>query len=115
MSHNVQVNQKQTIGGAIAALRIKFVESLEERILDIEALLQCCRTAETRSRAFQEITRKAHNLAGVAPSLGFDAIGDAAREAETIADDASADDAAVVQKVEVLLDEMEAQLDKAAV
>ncbi|MBU3259986.1 Hpt domain-containing protein [Roseovarius sp. PS-C2] len=91
------------------------MESLEERILDIEALLQCCRTAETRSRAFQEITRKAHNLAGVAPSLGFDAIGDAAREAETIADDASADDAAVVQKVEVLLDEMEAQLDKAAV
>nr|WP_301182890.1 Hpt domain-containing protein [Roseovarius sp. PS-C2] len=115
MSHNVQINQKQTIDGAISALRIKFMESLEERILDIEALLQCCRTAETRSRAFQEITRKAHNLAGVAPSLGFDAIGDAAREAETIADDASADDAAVVQKVEVLLDEMEAQLDKAAV
>ena len=114
MSHDLQLKERQRIDEAIATLRIKFVDTLEERILDFEALLKYCQTTDTRSRAFQEITRKAHNLAGVAPSLGFEAIGDAAREAETIADDASADDAAVVQKVEVLLDEMEAQLDKAA-
>ena len=115
MSHDLQLKERQRIDEAIATLRIKFVDTLEERILDIEALLQYCRTAENRSRAFQEIARKAHNLAGVAPSLGFDAIGDAAREAETIAGDISASPASVVQRVEALLDEMEVVLDQDAI
>ncbi|WP_294613871.1 Hpt domain-containing protein [uncultured Roseovarius sp.] len=68
----------------IETLRVKFVDEMDSRILSIEAAVADIRNYETCTEAASAIAIAAHNLAGLAPSLGFEEIGTVAAETEQL-------------------------------
>lgn len=67
------------MNAAIQAVRDRFVGTLEDRILLLEAAASALRADPARSDAFDAIRRESHKIAGLAGTIGFPEIGDQAR------------------------------------
>ena len=114
-------NKPDAIRQGIEKLRLKFIDKLEMRILYFEAALSEIRHGDDHSQAADAIVTAAHNLAGLAPSLGYEAIGSAAAETEQLWDKVWEDTLLkkcspeelepAISKVEALLDLMEENLE----
>lgn len=102
----------------IEALRAKFVDDVEARILHIEAALADLRAGNDPMAAAETISAAAHRIAGLAPSLGFERVGQAAAEAERWWDLALSAHCApmalerALTSIETLLDRLETTLDQ---
>jgi len=100
------------IDAELARVRGHFIGTLENRILDLDALVTHCRAAEDPYLGFEAIARQAHKIAGLAPTLGLQDLGRDAREVELAAGRITPAGpahgrAAVLAQVEKLLDRME--------
>lgn len=109
MLRDVQVSQLQD---AIDSARSHFIESLDDRILELDALVTHCRSTDDPYPAFGAIARSAHKIAGLAPTLGLESLGSCARNTEIAAAEISSDPSrgdsmTVLNMVEELLDQME--------
>lgn len=101
---------------AIAGMRVKFIDDIEEKILFLEAALADLRDGVTPLEAARKIEMASHSLAGLAPSLGFAEVGAAAvkselawaRTLEERDSDAALQNA--LEAVELLMDRLEAEL-----
>ncbi|WP_397543472.1 Hpt domain-containing protein [Roseovarius salis] len=102
---------------SIAALRVKFTEDVDSRILFFEAALAQVRDGADRLAAAQSIRDAAHGIAGLAPSLGFAEVGAAAVQTEHVWDRLSsgtwsqAEMDAAIETLDDLLDRLEATLE----
>ncbi len=67
---------------AIQALRAKFLDEVETRILHLEGALIEVRHGSDVLAAARAISASAHKIAGLAPTLGFHDVGEAARNTE---------------------------------
>lgn len=101
----------------LAALRVKFTDGVDSRILFFEAALADLRAgADTRATA-RSIRDAAHGIAGLAPSLGFADVGAAAAETEMAWEHVAAaprnrqDLDAAIAALDTLLDRLEATLE----
>jgi len=74
------------VAQAVTQLRLKFVDSLDERILQFEAVLADLRRGGDQHKALRNISALAHKIAGIAPTFGFSAIGTQARQIEQMID-----------------------------
>lgn len=79
-------NTPRAVSERLGGLRTKFVDSLYDRVIEIEGLLVHVRADRTPETALHAISARAHKLAGVAPTLGFDALGVQARQVEQAID-----------------------------
>ena len=71
------------IRDSITKLRVKFIDSMEYRILSLEASIACLEQGgNERAKAAEEACRQVHNTAGLASSLGFEEIGAVALQAD---------------------------------
>ncbi len=59
----------------VAQVRAGFVETLDERILDLEGLKAMVIKGQRRGEALQAIANQAHRIRGVAGTLGFESLG----------------------------------------
>jgi len=59
----------------VAQVRAGFLDTLDERILDLEGLKAMVIKGQKRGEALQAIANKAHRIRGVAGTLGFAALG----------------------------------------
>ncbi len=102
---------------ALDQLRRRFMDQMEMRIIELETVVQRCKTAGTTPRECREIRDISHKLAGLAPSLGFSQVGKSARIVEDLADSAQkrarplTAQSPLFLHLEHLLDVMEASLD----
>lgn len=67
---------------AVEQIRRRFVEELDDRILDLEALKRMIINGERRQEALAEIVSRAHKIRGVAGTLGLNELGEAAGRLE---------------------------------
>lgn len=63
-------------------IRLRFIEELDDRILDIEALKRMILNGDREQEALAEIISRAHKIRGVAGTLGLGDLGDAASRLE---------------------------------
>lgn len=95
----------------MAALKASYRQKLLDRLIVIEnASIQLDETA-TDEAALGHIRRECHKLSGVSTSLGFPEIGDAATEIDCAITLENKSWAELRDRVEALLDLMEAELD----
>ncbi len=78
----MQKKMPEEMRQGISKLKCKFVEELDNRILDFEAALSEFRQGQNGLNAANLIRLQSHNVSGLASSLGFSEIGFAAAEAE---------------------------------
>jgi len=108
---------------AIEPLRRKFIDELDGKILDMEALKKMVIDGDRGQEALSEIVSRAHKLRGVAGSFGLNALGDAARGFEEsyldLFQSSDRHETAFAEKwtilaprLEALMDQMELALDK---
>tara|TARA_R100001086_G_scaffold216798_1_gene133039 strand:+ start:146 stop:505 length:360 start_codon:yes stop_codon:yes gene_type:complete len=101
---------------AIAGMRLRFIDTIEEKILHLEAALADLRSGNDPIEAARKIEMASHSLAGLAPSLGFADIGAAAVTSEMAwskaLEERDSDPAlqAALDAVEALMDRLEAEL-----
>ncbi|SIT06171.1 Hpt domain-containing protein [Roseivivax lentus] len=57
------------------AIRQRFLDGLEERLAEMESLVDLLDDPNSASRVWAEIRMRVHRIAGVAGSLGFAALG----------------------------------------
>ena len=70
-----------------AAVRLRFAAKLDARINEIEAQIEAAQPASSRGGAPETLAhahRRAHDLCGVGPTMGFVATGQAARSIEQV-------------------------------
>ena len=67
---------------ALAPVRARFIDALEDHILSFEALRQQAAAATDAQPSLDEIGKLAHRIAGIAGSVGFDDIGERASRVE---------------------------------
>lgn len=103
---------------ALAPVRARFIDALEDHILSFEALRQQAADAADAQPSLDQIGKLAHRIAGIAGSVGFDDIGEQAGRVERSviacrAPGLSDTDrkASVSAELEPLLDLLEARLD----
>lgn len=72
----------EKLRSAVETIRRKFIEELDERILDMEALKQMVVNGDRSQDALEEIIRRAHKIRGVAATLGLEGLGEAAGKLE---------------------------------
>ncbi len=66
----------------IARLRVRFMEQLPQRVLDLQALWNALQADPRSTDAVEALHRSLHNLKGTASSFGFADLGCAAEQAE---------------------------------
>lgn len=74
------------VTGAVEMLRRKFVDGLDDRLLQFEAVLAYARQGGDKRQALREISAMTHKIAGIAPSFGYEGIGQQARQIEMAID-----------------------------
>jgi len=98
------------------ALRDRFLDTLEYRLLDIEQAASAYRTAPNATR-LQEMSEPIHKLAGVAASFGYPELGDLARSIDVRLTNGMSSDVTpgwnsrTLSQVEHLMDHIEQVLD----
>ena len=109
----VSEQQHTAFDAGLAALQQSFRDSLEGRILNLEAATALLRRDKLHKQALVLIRRDCHKIAGIAESLGFGQIGRFAASIDLMfaKDRASWPD--IEAPVEKLLDAMEAGLEQA--
>ena len=63
---------------AVEMIKRQFLDQLDERILDLEALRKMVVTGDRAQEAMSEIAARAHKIRGVAGTFGLDSLGEAA-------------------------------------
>lgn len=105
------------VTSAVDALRRKFIDGLDDRLLQFEAVLADMRQGRDKRQGLREIAALCHKIAGIAPSFGFERIGQQARQIEMAIDRHVATMAPdlllgkVVPVLETFLDRLEALID----
>jgi HPt (histidine-containing phosphotransfer) domain-containing protein len=96
-------------------IRETFLERLGDRVLEIDMILQRMDREGPRPELRDAIVQRAHKTAGVAPSLGYDRLGELARAAEEgwTTGYPRIGDTGAAERTAALLDEMERLLDAA--
>lgn len=79
--HGIQTGDTQ-LNNALVRMREKFVESVDQRILILEAGRSQAALSADPVAALQMTQRCLHSIAGLAPSLGFATIGSMAARLE---------------------------------
>lgn len=74
------------VTSAVEMLRRKFVDGLDDRLLRFEAVLAYARQGGDTRQALREISAMTHKIAGIAPSFGYEGIGQQARQIEMAID-----------------------------
>ena len=69
--------------GRLAAVRQRFVAKLDARLQELEAIVPELSSADS-AEALARAHRRAHDLCGASPTMGFAAIGKAARTVEQL-------------------------------
>lgn len=101
----------------IEKLEMKFRDSLVTRILNIDKVLSASRGGGQQLPSAKYLIDATHSIAGLAPCLGFDRLGDLASRAEQLWEQAIEQDFAAtvfdaaIDATDMLLDEMEATLE----
>ncbi|MHA6326425.1 Hpt domain-containing protein [Roseivivax sp. CAU 1753] len=101
---------------AIIAIRLRFLDGLEDRLAELETLFDLLEDSIDTKRIWSEIRVRAHRISGVAGSLGFAGLGARAaqidRGIEGLLDGSwTGDDATLRAAVESLLDDIDAILE----
>lgn len=101
------------------AIRARFLAGLEDRLAELDALLNMLDGTEDAPRVWSEIRLRAHRIAGAAGSLGFAALGVRAAQIDAGIERLQAwpesiDQAVLRQAVDSLLDDIDAILEDAA-
>ncbi len=113
-------NKDPSIDHAMAALRSRFLDTLDHRILEIENAALACRAKHTAS-SYQRLAHHIHKTAGVAASFGFTEVGARAQSIDVMIDQLLSDPSQracasrVLTDVEMLLEQMETLLDHSPV
>jgi chemotaxis protein histidine kinase CheA len=68
----------------VAQVRVRFVSTLEGKIDGVYASIPKLAESEPRGAALDESYRSIHTIVGVAPTIGFPAIGAAAHDVEAV-------------------------------
>ncbi|PWE31430.1 hypothetical protein DDZ14_13030 [Maritimibacter sp. 55A14] len=108
--------KEDELSRAILQVRARFVETLDTQILEIEELRKSASQPESRETALRGIRERAHRLVGYAATIGFEPIGDRAREVDSYVDEwlsagaPAGMTAEIDDLIERLLCEMEAAL-----
>lgn len=101
---------------ALQALKSKFLDSLEYRLLELENATTACRRRPTRA-AFEDLSSLLHKLSGIAASFGFPNIGQQAQSAELLISQALHGEphanweSKALTQVEALMDDIESVLE----
>ena len=101
----------------IALVRNRFVQSLDEKILDFEDLMLRLRAKTDRDTVLAAIRDEAHKTAGIAETIGLPAIGDQAAKIENLADvliarqSGDEEEEMLEIRIEIYLSELEDVLD----
>ena len=106
MSLDIDIQSK------LAAVRLRFLESMEETILELDSLSNALPEHLEPAEVMAAIRLRAHRHAGTAPSLGYVAVGELAGQVEHAVNQWTACQTLdaqhhVLALVEGLLDEME--------
>ena len=104
---------------AIIAIRRRFVDGLEERLAELEALFDLLDTGQDFARVWAEIRLRVHRIAGIAGSLGFVALGARAAQVDTAIGamlelDVPGDDTTLREALDSLLDDIDEILEAEA-
>ncbi len=110
---------KATLDAALAPIRRSFLNTIIQRVLRFEAMKQNLEAGIEMTESLNAVANLAHKMAGVAATLGFGEIGTLAQDVDrTVTSGILSDKGpaatwlAVEDKLEALLDAMEAQLDE---
>jgi HPt (histidine-containing phosphotransfer) domain-containing protein len=100
------------ISAQVAKIKVKFVESLEERIVVLDGLLQPLESPDHAAQARKQIGMLVHKIHGLAGLAGLSRVGSLASQLENFIDKlngqgASSQDTFVAELLHELLDEME--------
>lgn len=103
----------------LAEIRTRFTESLDGRLAELETLFLMLEDCEDPRRVLKEIGLRAHRIAGVAATLGYHGLGQAASSvdqmvAEAIAHPEEKTLIPAMREIEILLDEMDSITETAA-
>ncbi|MDR9484897.1 MULTISPECIES: Hpt domain-containing protein [Sediminimonas] len=115
---DITAEQDAILERALAPVRARFIEAIEGHILSFEALRREARNGHSSKESLKEIGQLAHKIAGIAGSVGYEEIGEAASTVErrVLECEASALDdgdrlASVDEVLEPLLELLEMKLD----
>lgn len=101
---------------AIEPVRRKFIDELDDKILDLEALRKMVVNGDRAQEALSEIISRAHKIRGVAGSFGLTELGDAARHIEEsymeLFQSSNHDGATFAENWSILAPQLEALLDQ---
>lgn len=103
------------IEATLSDVRDRFLDRLGERCLEIETLMLAVDQQGPKKELIEAIAMRAHKTAGIAPTLGFDELGEDALRLESRLSQGVDAEAwpACRQLVDSLLDQMEAAMDQA--
>ncbi|MDH5302146.1 MAG: Hpt domain-containing protein [Gammaproteobacteria bacterium] len=80
----MDMRRRMVLDAKVQLLKESFCRSLRERQVQIDEQWQLCSRQESDPASAFELYRLVHSLAGAAPSFGFDALGQRAREVEIL-------------------------------
>lgn len=105
------MNPAVNIADQMEALRLHFLDGLDDRLAKLDALREFLSDPDTSPRALEEIKREVHKLAGVAGSFSYEDLGQLAGSCEDMIQKHLSDGGialpAIAEALDALLDEMD--------
>ena len=117
MSWENQMHSDTKLAKEIDAVRTRFLDAMENTIIELDALLQAMGRPDIQDRALEGIRFRTHKISGTAATFGYPRIGELAQQIETAVNQrTSRAGSSQAKRIGVLLtdllDEMEQALDE---
>lgn len=86
MTFHADVPQHADMAARLAPIRAHFVGTLPPRVTRLDDFLAAAHTDEVSPATMRQLQEDAHKIRGVAPTLGFERLGQAAAVADELLD-----------------------------